>query len=231
VGGLRAAARFAALFGETERAFRYREAATQVKNAMRAHLYRADLGRFVRMIAPGKADEGFEMDETIDASLFGIFYFGAFAPDEEVVRSTMSAVRERLWVKTPVGGVARYEGDGYMRVAEDNKTVPGNPWFICTLWLADYSIAAAQTFEDLNGAVEILEWAVGRALPSGVLAEQVDPLTGASLSVSPLTWSHATLVATVMAYLRKLETLRACAACGSPLFRYDRHARPKVDVR
>jgi hypothetical protein len=73
--------------------------------------------------------------------------------------------------------------------------------------------------------VEILEWAVKRALPSGVLAEQVDPLTGTPVSVSPLTWSHATVVATVMAYLRKLEALLKCEACGRPLFRYDRRAR------
>jgi hypothetical protein len=58
-----------------------------------------------------------------------------------------------------------------------------------------------------------------------VLAEQVDPLSGAPVSVSPLTWSHSTVVATVVGYLRKLEALLLCDACGRPLFRYDRRAR------
>jgi GH15 family glucan-1,4-alpha-glucosidase len=224
VGGLRAAANFASLFGETDIAAQYRDAAEEVCKAMRVYLYRPELGRFARSITPA-ADGAFDVDPTIDASLFGIFYFGAFAPDDMVVQETMRAVEDRLWARTDVGGCARYEADAYMRVSEDVERVPGNPWFICTLWLADYRIATARNLEDLERAVEILEWTVARALPSGVLAEQVDPLTGAPLSVSPLTWSHSTVVATVMAYLRKLEALLACQTCGRPLFRYDRRAR------
>src|SRR5947199_7129209 len=34
-----------------------------------------------------------------------------------------------------VGGVARYENDYYHRISNDIAAVPGNPWFICTLWL------------------------------------------------------------------------------------------------
>ncbi|HEY0406528.1 MAG TPA: glycoside hydrolase family 15 protein [Pyrinomonadaceae bacterium] len=224
VGGLRAAANFARLFGEAATASKYETAADEVRAAMLAHLYRPELRRFARSISP-RADGGFDVDPTIDASLFGIFYFGAFAPDDAAVRETMEAVEERLWAKTPIGGLARYEGDNYMRATDDVGRVPGNPWFICTLWLADYRIAAARSLEELERAVEILEWIVARTLPSGVLAEQVDPLTGAPVSVSPLTWSHSTVVATVINYLRKLEALLACEACGRPLFRYDRRAR------
>jgi oligosaccharide amylase len=224
VGGLRAAANFATLFGEPDTAARYEQAAREVCDGMRRFLYRPELGRFARSIMPVEGG-GFEVDETIDASLFGIFYFGAFATDDEVVRDTMSAVEERLWAKTEVGGLARYEADGYMRVTNDVEKVPGNPWFICTLWLADYRIASAESLEELESALEILEWVVERTLPSGVLAEQVDPLSGAPVSVSPLTWSHSTVVATVIAYLRKLEALLKCEACGRPLFRHDRHAR------
>ncbi|HEX8890131.1 MAG TPA: glycoside hydrolase family 15 protein [Pyrinomonadaceae bacterium] len=223
VGGLRAAANFTTLFGEAELTEKYEQAAQEVCDGMRALLYRPELERFARSIMPVAG--GYEVDDTIDASLFGIFYFGAFTPDDELVRNTMRAVEQRLWAKTEVGGVARYEGDGYMRVANDLEKVPGNPWFICTLWLADYRIASARTLEELESAVEILEWVVKRALPSGVLAEQVDPLTGAPVSVSPLTWSHSTVVATVVAYLRKLEAMLSCEACGRPLFRYDRRAR------
>jgi GH15 family glucan-1,4-alpha-glucosidase len=224
VGGLRAAANFARLFGETAAAVKYETAAEEVRAAMLAHLYRLELRRFARSISP-RADGGFDVDQTIDASLFGIFYFGAFAPGDAEVRETMEAVEQRLWAKTSIGGLARYESDNYMRVTDDVERVPGNPWFICTLWLADYRIAAARSLEELERAVEILEWTVARTLPSGVLAEQVDPLTGAPVSVSPLTWSHSTVVATVINYLRKLEALLKCETCGRPLFRYDRRAR------
>ncbi len=224
VGGLRAAANFARLFGETDTAAGYSVAADEVCAAMREHLYRPELRRFARSVSP-RADGGFDVDPIIDASLFGIFYFGAFAPDDAVVRETMTAVEARLWAKTSIGGLARYEADNYMRVTDETELVPGNPWFICTLWLADYRVAAARTLEELERAVEILEWVVARALASGVLAEQVDPLTGAPVSVSPLTWSHSTVVSTVIGYLRKLEALVKCEACGRPLFRYDRRAR------
>jgi oligosaccharide amylase len=224
VGGLRAAANFARLFGEAGAAAKYDAAADEVCAAMRERLYRPELRRFARSISP-RMDGGADVDPTIDASLFGVFYFGAFAPDDALVKETMEAVEERLWAGTFIGGMARYENDAYMRVTDETEKVPGNPWFICTLWLADYRIAAARTLEDLERAVEILEWVVARTLPSGVLAEQVDPLTGAPVSVSPLTWSHSTVVATVIGYLRKLEALLECESCGRPLFRYDRRAR------
>ena len=93
-----------------------------------------------------------------------------------------------------------------MRVSD---SITGNSWFICTLWLAEYYIAKAKTVNDLSRALEILQWTVERSLASGVLAEQVDPLTGEELSVSPLTWSHSTYVATVHSYLKKLKMLDA----------------------
>jgi len=102
-----------------------------------------------------------------------------------------------------VGGVARYENDYYHQISQDVANVPGNPWFICTLWLAQWAIATAQTAADLGAARDILSWASAHALPSGVMAEQVHPYSNAPLSVSPLTWSHATLVLTVREYLAR----------------------------
>jgi GH15 family glucan-1,4-alpha-glucosidase len=215
--GLDAASRFCLAFGDMDRAATYRQAAEEVKAGMDAHLYSERLGRFVRMISPdGKG--GFVVDETMDASLYAVFAFGAYEPRDPRVVSTLQAVRDKLWVKTEVGGLARYEDDYYYRVSKD---VPGNPWFICTLWLAQYLIARAQTAEELREAVPIIQWAAERALPSGVLAEQMDPFTDAPVSVSPLTWSHATVVLTVMEYLEKAEGLRLCPSCGNSTYRFD----------
>ncbi len=106
-------------------------------------------------------------------------------------------------MRTSVGGYARYQNDYYQQVSQDITNVPGNPWFICTLWMAEYAILAAKTRDDLKRAADLITWVVEHALPSGVLAEQVHPYSGAPLSVSPLTWSHAALVVAVQAYVAK----------------------------
>lgn len=240
-GGLKAARNFAVCFGDRERADRYNLAADEIKAGAERHLYSAKLGRFLRRLVPRDMpvppgdhdyresvplDESgasfYEADEVLDASLYSIYKFHLFDADDPRVVATMKAVEEKLWVKTRVGGVARYENDYYHRVSSDISSVPGNPWFICTLWLADYFIARAKSPADLKNALPIFEWAAAHALDSGILAEQVNPYTNAPISVSPLTWSHATVVSTVIKYLEKLEQLQGCDHCHQPIFRMRR---------
>jgi GH15 family glucan-1,4-alpha-glucosidase len=92
-------------------------------------------------------------------------------------------------------------------MSEDIESVPGSPWFITTLWLADWYIARARTRDDLASARKVLEWVADHAMESGVLSEQIHPYTGEPLSVAPLTWSHSTFVMTVANYLEKLQAL------------------------
>jgi GH15 family glucan-1,4-alpha-glucosidase len=126
-----------------------------------------------------------------------------YKPDDPKIESTMQAIHDQLWVKSNVGGVARYTNDHYRQVSQDISNVPGNPWFICTLWLAEWYALTARKLEDLKSAIDILEWVAAHALPSGILAEQVDPYTEQPLSVSPLTWSHAAYVSTLLTYLQR----------------------------
>jgi len=204
--GLSAAAKFAEAFGEIALAQHYRTAADEIKAGVINILYKPELPRFVRM-AVRTSDRRWTTDPALDSSLFGLWYFGMFAPDDPRIVHTMLAVHERLWIKTTVGGMARYEGDGYHRQTDDAANVPGNPWFIATLWLAQWRIAMAKTREDLKAPVILLEWCANHALPSGVLAEQIHPYTHAPLSVSPLTWSHAAFVTAVQEYLRRWRSL------------------------
>ncbi len=200
VAALRAAANFAGLFAQADKAAKYRTAADEIVAAMRETLYDPKLGRFLRSLHfPG--GQTYEPDGTIDMSLFGIFYFGCFDPDDEMVIRTMKAVEEHLVVR---GGVARFENDGYMRTS---SAFTGNVWFICTLWLAEFYIATAKTRADLDKPLAILKQIAGQARPSGILAEQLDPVTAEHVSVAPLTWSHSTYVATVESYLRRLNDL------------------------
>lgn len=199
-GGLTAASLFCTVFGEDSKAELYRKAASEIRDGASKHLWREELGRFCRMIA--RMDDGpFEVDENCDSSLWGLFAFGMYTPDDPRIKSTMDALREKLWLGTESGGMARYEKDDYYRVSQD---IPGNPWFISTLWLADYLIRTAQNERDFKEAEEILIWAADHALPSGVLPEQLHPFTGEPLSVSPLTWSHATFVTMVQRYIRRI---------------------------
>jgi len=214
--GIRAAEKFASFFKDTRRIKIYQKAAEEVKAAMEKYLYSKEYGRFLKTIIP-REDGSFDIDPTLDASIYAPFYFGVFEPDDEKVVNTMNAIKERLWVKTEVGGIARYEGDSYHKVSDNIQEIPGNPWFICTLWLAQWYIAKAQNFEELQEAIPILEWVVSRALPSGVLAEQVHPFTDQPLSVSPLTWSHAAFVTTILEYMNKVGEVDICPSCGNPM--------------
>jgi glucoamylase len=150
-------------------------------------------------------------DYTIDSSMWALFKYGMFSPDDPKIIATMKAIEDRLTVKTSVGGVARYENDYYHQVSQDIQNVPGNPWFICTLWMAQWHIARAQHVLDLQPAVKILQWVEQHGLRSGVLAEQVDPYTDAPLSVSPLTWSHAEVLITIHDYVERYSRLVAAS--------------------
>ncbi len=222
--GLESAANFADAFGEEESASQYHRAAKEIKEASDRWLWQERAQRFVRRLVP-TAGGGYEVDWTLDSSVAGLFLFGMYPPDDPRIVATMNATYDRLWVKSNVGGMARYENDPYHQVSQDIRNVPGNPWFICTLWLAAWHIARAKQANDFKPALEILDWVVEHALFSGVLAEQVNPYTDAPISVSPLTWSHAALISTILEYLDKLSELDLCPTCGNP--RYSREL-PKL---
>lgn len=206
--GLVAARDFATAFGQREFAKRYETAAAEIRAAALEHLWDAERGRFLRMVNV-MPDGTVLRDTTLDASLAGVFLFGMLPADDARVVGTMRAIEKELWVKTAIGGIARYEKDAYFRQSDDASDVPGNPWFICTLWLADWYIARAKNEAELAKPKELLDWAAARTLPSGVMSEQVHPYTGDPLSVSPLTWSHAQFVVTVQKLARRRHELRA----------------------
>lgn len=199
VAGLLAAAELANLFNEQERAARYSSAAEEMRNAIVKHLWLEEEQRFARGLL--LHDEALELDPTVDASTFGSFYLGVFSPTSAIVEGTMRAIREKLRVDTDVGGIARYQGDSYHRISEETARAPGNPWIVCTLWVAEYLLARASNIEELREVADIIWWVRSKALPSLVLPEQLNPYDGSALSVAPLTWSHAQLVSVVSRYI------------------------------
>jgi GH15 family glucan-1,4-alpha-glucosidase len=201
IGALHAAAEFARDLGALDDASEFAEGAKRMRGAMMRHLWVDDRKRFGRHAVPLE-DGSYRLDMTVDAANAGVFLFGALPADHPAVIAEMKAIRDRLWVRTTIGGIARYEHDYYHQVERTNiEAVPGNPWVICTLWQAQHRVATARTISELERALEDLNWVEQRSLDSGVLGEQFNPYTGEIVSVSPLTWSHATVVITVMQYL------------------------------
>jgi len=207
-----AASHFTKAFGETEISNEYLQAALGIKEGIEKYLYLEKERRFARMIFP-KEDGSYEVDATVDASLYALFAFGVYDAKDEKIQTTMEQVKEKLWNRQ-IGGLARYENDSFYR--SNNELAP-NPWFVTTLWLGQYYIARASSKEDLQDALEILVWVADHALPSGVLSEQLDGMTAEQVSVSPLTWSHGTYIATVQQYLNKLFEVDKCPYCGQKL--------------
>ncbi|MFC2162204.1 glycoside hydrolase family 15 protein [Candidatus Altiarchaeota archaeon] len=206
LAGLRAAEKLGSIVRDNEFCAECVKGFDLIRQAMIEHLYDGDKGYFRRGLSfkGGKAIH----DDTIDSSVYGIFEFGAFPADDPMVLSTMKHVKKRLWVDTEVGGMARYEADSYHQKSKDVEKIPGNPWFICTLWYAKWMIGASQKAEDLDEALNILDWVQDHALTTGIIGEQLHPLTGEALSVSPLTWSHAEYVDTLVRYIEKLGELK-----------------------
>lgn len=208
IGALHAAAAFAEDFGEKDRAAAFREGAERMKGALKRHMWNAEQRRFARMVTPLE-DGTYRLDMTPDSANFALFAIAGFDVRDPDIENEMRELRRRTWVNTPVGGCARYRLDYYHQVeSEQIDKVPGNPWVICTLWQALYEIERAQTLDELRqNAVPLLEWCCDRAHASGTLAEQYHPYTAAPISVSPLTWSHATFASACVQYLAKHEQL------------------------
>ncbi len=207
---LTAAANFAKLLGKDKSSKNYLEVAEDIKKAIIKYLYDEKENIFYKSI--DTSDFRPDLNNTIDmSSIYGIYKFGVLDPDDKKLKKAMDKTVERLTVYSEIGGIARYEGDTYHRREGD---YPGNPWVITTMWLAQYYIARAKNESDMDNVKNLLKWAVRLASKSGVLPEQFHPYTGEHLSASPLTWSHAEYVTTVIEYLEKLEELGICKACN-----------------
>jgi glucoamylase len=203
VAGLWAAGKFARAFGDTDLALKCNVVGDRMKAAMVTYLYHNDLRRFAR--SASKRNGGCDLDMTLDASLTGLWAAGVFSPDDPRIVSTMQQLRQHLTVHTDIGGIARYQGDPFHRVSQ---YLPGNPWLVPTMWMAQWDIVRATNVAELTSVLPQLEWVCHRALPSGVLPEQVNPYTGEPISATPSTFAHGKFVHDVMLYLEKLEALQ-----------------------
>ncbi len=133
-----------------------------------------------------------DFDNTLDVSSFyGVMTFGYFPAGSQDLESGAREIVNTLLDKNNSGGSPRYENDNYFRVSDEFL---GNPWIITTLWMAQYYVRAGNAHE----ADRLVTWAESKTLPSGVMSEQINPETGDLISVTPLVWSHAEYINTVL---------------------------------
>ncbi|HRF59920.1 MAG TPA: hypothetical protein PLH94_08410 [Fimbriimonadaceae bacterium] len=199
LAALVAAFRGAARHADTDRRRRYETVVEELTDAIRRRFFDDRAGVFLRSLIPGPRRR-LEPDRILDSSVLAVGLLGAISPTEPGWAPTVETVERGLRVGGPIDGIARYQGDYYFRRTE---RVAGNPWIICSLWLGQ----ARLMLGDMDAADFWLDWTCSQT-STGVLPEQLDPDTGAHLSVSPLTWSHAEFVNTVLHRYRMEGTAR-----------------------
>jgi GH15 family glucan-1,4-alpha-glucosidase len=188
IAGLQTAARISQMVDSPDDGVKWQRTAQLIKENLNT-LYRN--GMFIKgfLLQP---DGSLEYDETLDiSSLYGPYMFSGMKLDDERLISTAAQVEKRILNVTPSGGVLRYEHDNYFKTKQQYS---GNPWLIATLWMAQYY----NTIGETDKASPLLQWALDRQLPSGVLSEQFDPENAGPLGVTPLVWSHAEMVNTLL---------------------------------
>lgn len=195
---LLAAGDLADAMDDADSAVSWRLAADDMYVAAHKHLYNTSRQSFYKGILAKESGE-ITYDDTIDSSsVFGAFMFGLFPVREATLQQALQTLLKTFPTQKDSYGLPRYENDHYLRV---DASTPGNPWFIASLWLAQYCVETGDT----DKAYSIIDWVRSHATPSGVLSEQVNPHTGELLSVAPLSWSHAELVATLLDIITEPE--------------------------
>jgi GH15 family glucan-1,4-alpha-glucosidase len=192
------AADFANDFEFPDDGVRWRDAANQIIEHS-DQLYDKERGLYRKGLLL-QENGSISYDNTLDvSSLYGAMMFGLDNSKHDYIGSTAQKINEILTDKSPSGGTTRYEHDHYF---ESQPSYMGNPWFITSLWMAQYYIRS----KDLGKAKSIVEWTMQHSLPSGVLSEQINPTDGKPLSVAPLVWSHAELINTILDYASATNT-------------------------
>lgn len=131
-------------------------------------------------------------DNTLDlSSFYGSMVFGYYPTDAQHLHNTVREIESSLLNQTPSKGSPRYENDGYFKIS---KTSQPNSWIITTLWLGQYYLRNNQ----VDKTVDILKWVHEYAIDTGAMPEQIHPENGIPISVTPLVWSHAEYINTVL---------------------------------
>lgn len=191
---LQAAAELADVKGDKTNAVKWRSASNDIAANAHKYLFNTERQSFYKGLIVKNGE--IEYDGTIDASsIFGAFMFGLFAVGSSELTAAIDTFVKRFQ-SGDVIAYPRYENDAYHRTDPNS---PGNWWFITTLWMAQYYLETNQ--DEL--AQSILMWVNRISKSSSILSEQIDPNDHSLISPSPLTWSHAEYLATLLDTIKR----------------------------
>lgn len=187
---LLAASDLASAAKDQDNAVKWRLAASDIQSAAHKYLYNPNRQAFRRGVIV-KNNQVIN-DDVIDcSSTFGAFTFGLFSIDSDEFKNSLQTTKQLFGINNGEIGLPRSENDEYRRVSPG---ITGNYWFITSMWLAQYYIDSGDT----KSAIEILDWVKNSAMSTGVMGEQIDPVTHQIISPAPLTWTHAEYISTML---------------------------------
>lgn len=161
---------------------RWTDARRAIKNAVVERGYSDTANSFVR---------SFETETDLDAATLLIPIVGFLPPDDPRVQGTIDTILNRL--ATDDGLVNRYESD-------DGLPGEEGAFAVCSFWLVN-ALALSGRIEE---AMTIFRSVCTYVSPLGLLAEEIDPNTGAQLGNFPQAFSQIGLVNSAL-YLDRQE--------------------------
>jgi len=187
---LMAAADLAEVRSDSSNAVKWRSAAESIRQAAEKHLYNEERKAFykgIRVVEDGTITP----DPVIDmSSIFGSFMYGLFPIGSDQTKHAFATAKSVFnFGAGGEPGIPRYEDDNYRRAGDKP-----NWWFVTTLWAAQYYLETGET----EAAHVMLDWVRDSAWPTGMLSEQINPDTRNEMSVSPLNWSQAEYISTLL---------------------------------
>ena len=160
--------------GSNDEAERWRRVADEVQAQVCQHGFDRELNSFVRAYG----------SKRIDASLLLIPLVGFLPANDPMVQGTVRAVEDKLLMRDEF--VLRYQTDD----ADDGLPAGEGAFLACSFWLVDNYILQGRRAE----AQALFERLLARCNDVGLLAEEIDPLTGRMLGNFPQAYSHVGVI-------------------------------------
>jgi GH15 family glucan-1,4-alpha-glucosidase len=176
---------------------RWRAIADEIHAEVCARGFDRDLGSFVQAYG----------SKRLDASLLLIPLVGFLPATDPRVRGTLRAIEDKLLIDGEF--VRRYESKN------DSDGLPAGEgaFLACSFWLADNYILQGRYEE----ARTLFERLLARRNDVGLLAEELDPLTGRMLGNFPQAFSHVGLINTALNLSRQTGPAEERAERQTPL--------------
>jgi len=192
---------------------RWRRERDAIREAILTTGYDRDVGAFTQAL--GEPD--------LDASALAIPLVGFLPPTDPRVRATVARIQERLTVD---GLVYRYRSE----TTPDGLPGSEATFALCSFWLVDNLALAG----DIDEARARFERVAGFANDVGLLAEEIDPVSGELLGNFPQGFTHLALIRSALAIAEaesrgpetqaETYTSRLRRTPGTPFTQEDSHA-------